>query len=161
TFVATDMLGDQRMAACFARSPISARCAALNPVVPITARAPAFATSLRCASDASGTENSISTRSRVISAAASAPTLTPVLPTPARLAGAAQGGAVAGRLERGHGAQIGHVGEARDDPIAHPAGGAGDDDIGRRGAAAPDARGRLPADDAHGMLLDQAVRLED
>src|SRR5262245_11699942 len=83
TFVATDMLGDIRIAASFARSAISARCAALNPVVPMTARAPDRATSLRCASEASGTENSISTRPDLIAAAASAPMLTPALPMPA------------------------------------------------------------------------------
>ncbi len=83
TLVATDMFGESKMAARFASSAISARCAGVNPVVPITARAPACATSRRWASDASGTENSISTRSRAISAAASTPMLTPVFPTPA------------------------------------------------------------------------------
>jgi hypothetical protein len=57
---------------------------------------------------------------------------------------------VAGRLERGDQAQIGRIGQARDDPIAHPAGGPRDNDVRRRGAPAPDARGCLPAGCAHG-----------
>ena len=47
TLVATDMLGDIKIAARFASSPISVRCAAVNPVVPITARAPLCATRRR------------------------------------------------------------------------------------------------------------------
>src|SRR2546427_6450644 len=83
TFVATDMLGERRIAARRASSVTSARWAAVKPVVPITARAPACATSRRCSSEASGTENSMSTRSRVITALASPPTATPTFPTPA------------------------------------------------------------------------------
>src|SRR5206468_2485383 len=81
TFVATDMFGESRIAARRASSPISARWAALNPVVPITARAPLFATSRRWSSEASGTENSMSTRSGVIAAAASAPPAAPATTT--------------------------------------------------------------------------------
>ncbi len=83
TLVATDMLGEIKIAARFARSAISARCEALKPVVPITARAPFCATSRRCASEASGTENSIRIRSRVIARPASSPTATPDFPIPA------------------------------------------------------------------------------
>jgi hypothetical protein len=80
---ATDMFGACMIAARPARAAISARSAGENPVVPITARAPAAATRRRCSSVASGMENSTSTRSAVMALVASVPIVTPAGPTPA------------------------------------------------------------------------------
>src|SRR5213593_215145 len=70
-----------------------------------------------------------------------------------QLSGVPPEGGVARRLERGDEPEVGHVGEAGDDPIAHPSGSARDNDIRRRGATTPDVRGWLPADSAHGCYL--------
>src|SRR5216684_8227759 len=79
----TDMLGDSRMAARPASWPISARCSALKPVVPMTARPPTAARIRRCSRLASGTENSIRTRPPVSAALASSLRGTPRWPAPA------------------------------------------------------------------------------
>ncbi len=71
------------------------------------------------------------------------------LPDAGELAGVASQRGVAGRLERGHEAQVGRVGEAGNDAIPHAPGRAGNDDIGRRGASAPDVRGCLPVGGTH------------
>src|SRR5262245_13019440 len=77
------MLGAIITAAWRARPAISVRCAAVKPVVPMTARAPVSATRRRWDSVASGVENSTRIRSRVMAAAGSLSKATPRRPRPA------------------------------------------------------------------------------